>query len=340
MLIRSEDYLTKFDAGRNRKASKPWAQIGQEGTSLKSVLEIFPDEDACIDHIFHVRFGQWHPCPRCGRESKWFRIRSERRYANNCCGGISLHPTSNTIFHRTSIPLMEWFHIILLFANSKGGLSTNFISRHFGIAYKAAYRIVDRLRTHLALIEGVRIVGGENVPVHVDETLLKGIRTAGQAGQGKAILFGMTDGKTVTTAIIPNRRTETRLSVIDHRVRRGSTLVTDGYNSYMRLDDLGWDRQVVNHSKGRWINEYGFTQNYIEVYWAVFKRLIRGTHLHVQRDNLWKYVNAFNFSYNRRFHSHTIFWDMLSSFPEFSPEMKAPEGIDLVLGGAKAPRAG
>lgn len=330
MLIRSEDYLKCFYAGSNRVASKPWAQTGQEGTSLKSVQDFFPNEDACLEHIFHVRFGQWFPCPRCGRETKWFRIRSQRRYANNCCGGRSLQPTANTIFHRTSIPLTEWFHIILLFANSKGGISSNFVSRHFGIAYKAAYRIIDRLRTHLALIEGVRTIGGDNVPVHVDETLLKGVRTAGRAGQGKAILLGLTDGKTVTTAIIPNRRTETLLSVINSRVRRGSILVTDGYNAYMRLDELGWDRQIVNHSRGFWVNEYGFTQNYIEVYWSVFKRLIRGTHLHIQRDNLWKYVNAFNFSYNRRFHSQTIFWDMLGSFPELPPKVKAPEGIDLV----------
>ncbi len=63
MLIRSDEYLNKFDASRNRTASKPWAQIGQEGTSLKSVLEVFPNENACLDHIFNVRFGQCDVLP-------------------------------------------------------------------------------------------------------------------------------------------------------------------------------------------------------------------------------------------------------------------------------------
>ncbi|MBB3991681.1 IS1595 family transposase [Croceicoccus naphthovorans] len=226
--------------------------------------------------------------------------------------------------------MTDWFHLMLLFTNSRTGISTHFAQRHFGIAQKAAYRAVDRVRTHLALLEGVRMVGGPGVPVYVDETLLNGVRTLSRSGKGKAILMGLTDGDVVTTAIIPDRRSDTLFSVIDQRIRKGSIIVTDSYNSYKRLADLGWARETVNHSKGFWVNESGFSQSRIESYWAVFKRMIRGAHLHVRRDKLWKYVNAFNFCYNRRMRSHETFWDMISAFPEFPPKITPPKELDLV----------
>lgn len=316
-----------------RPARKPWAQTGDEGTSLREVMLRFPDEDACIAHIFDVRFGQGYPCPGCGRPSRWYRIRRFRRYGNNCCGGHQITPTAGCLFDRTRLPLTEWFHILLLFANSKNGLPTHFVQRHFGVTQANAHKIVDRARTHIALLEGVRRVGGPGQLVYVDEALMRGIRTEGLRGKGRAIILGMTDGRTVTTAIIPNRRTATLVKVIKERVIAGSIIVTDSLASYKRLTDHGWSRSIVNHAQNIYVNEEGISQSRIEAYWGVLKRVHRATYLHVARKNLWKYVNEFNFRYNRRHRSHETFWDMISMFPAMTYPAVPPPGLDLVMYG-------
>ncbi|WP_077228410.1 transposase [Sphingomonas hengshuiensis] len=40
----------------------------------------FPDDEACLSHLFNVRFGQGLSCPSCGCPSNWYRIKTERRF--------------------------------------------------------------------------------------------------------------------------------------------------------------------------------------------------------------------------------------------------------------------
>lgn len=300
------------------KSKRPWAQINAEGTSFAAMIEQFPDDDTCLEHIFRTRFGPDYLCTRCGRPTKWWRIRSIKRYGSNCCGGTCVSPLRGTIFAHSSIPLTDWFHAMLLFANSRNGVASHFIQRHIGFTHKAAWRMCDRIRTHMALLERGRIVGGAGKFVHVDEALIRGIRTAGVRGKGRAILFGMCDREAVTCFVVENRRRNTLMPLIQQFADPQSTIVTDDYGSYRRLSDYGYKRSIVKHSIGEWVNREGITQSYIEQYWAVLKRAIRGTHLHVERKNLWKYIGEFNFRFNRRRRSHETFWDMIGNFPDLS----------------------
>lgn len=310
------------------KRRKPWAQTSHEGTSWAEVQAAFPNDDAVLDHVFHTRFGQYYPCAKCGKPTKWYRIRNYRRYGSNCCGSRSLHPLAGTVFGATRVPLTDWLHIMLLTCNDRSGTPAHFIQRHFGLTYNCAYKICDRVRTHMALVEGVRQIGGPGQHVYVDEALLRGVTTPGRKGSGRAIVMGMSDGEAVATAIIPDRRTETLLEVIHRRVRPGSILVTDGFSSYRRLDQLGWERSVVNHSQNIYVNHEGYSQAAIESYWGALKRMMRSSHLHVSRLNLWKYLGEFNFRYSRRNRSHETFWDVLDSFPTFTRDVVPPPGLD------------
>ena len=47
--------------------------------------------------------------------------------------------------------------------------------------------------------------------------------------------------------------------------------------------------------------------NSIESFWSRLKNSIRGTHVHVSKQHLWKYMKEFGYRYNRREKPNSIF---------------------------------
>lgn len=108
----------------------------------------FPDDRACLDHLMRVRCGRMTACPRCGRECRFHKLRKEAAYACQWCGH-HVHPMAGTPFERTRIPLRRWFLAMHLFDTRGGDVSIQDIERHVGVAYKTAWRMSRRLRSHV-----------------------------------------------------------------------------------------------------------------------------------------------------------------------------------------------
>ena len=56
---------------------------------------------------------------------------------------------------------------------------------------------------------------------------------------------------------------------------------------------------AVNHGAEEWVKGIHHTQG-IEGFWSILKRSIRGTHVHVSRKHLAKYLAEFEFRWNLR----------------------------------------
>lgn len=56
----------------------------------------------------------------------------------------------------------------------------------------------------------------------------------------------------------------------------------------------------------------GFHNNTIEGFWSQLKRTIKGTHIHVSRKHLQKYVDEVAFRYEQRKNQDTMFETILS----------------------------
>lgn len=287
-----------------------------EGTSLKQFNHLFPDSDACLQHVFDVKFGQGFPCPVCNSPAFWKRRRTRRSFTTSCCNNAQIFPLSGTVFHRTKIPLWNWFFLLLNFTNSKTGFSSTHARRLLGISQEIAFHMCDRIRTHLALLECTRFIGGPGQYVYIDEALVRGITSDGEL-DNRIIVLGICTDTELNSVIVPDRKAGTLIPIIERMVAPGSILVTDSFASYRSLASRGWRREVVNHSKNIYVNENGISQAQIETYWKYLKKSLRGTHLKVSRRNVWKYISAFNFVYNRRKTSNEIFWDSVSLFPNF-----------------------
>ena len=80
----------------------------------------------------------------------------------------------------------------------------------------------------------------------------------------------------------------------------GTTLFTDEFASYRSISLRGFRHLSCNHSKDEYVSERGATVNGVEGFWAMLKRGIAGTHIHISAKHLPKYLGEFEYRWNMR----------------------------------------
>lgn len=284
--------------------------------TVRQFFQQFPDDEACLEHLFNIRFGQGYVCPRCERDAKWYRIKAERAYSCAWCGN-HIHPTVGTPFEQTRTSLQMWFYAIYLFTSSRHGVSAKELQRQLGVTYKTAWRIGHLIREHMADVDGETPLGGIGKVVEIDETMVGGKRPGkrGRGAAGKTVVLGIMerDGK-VMTHVVPNVRRESLMPVIEANVAEGSEIHTDELQSYKGLDAKGFTHTTVNHGQGEYVSPTGAHVNGIESYWRLLKVSIDGTHIWVSKKHLGKYAKEFEFRFNRRARPASMLPDLLTSF--------------------------
>jgi len=117
--------------------------------SIADFRRDFPNDDACLDYLFLMRYGREFQCPGCHQKTRFYRIRLRKSYVCSRCGH-HLHPAAHTIFHKSPTPLTLWFYAIFLMSQSGKSLSYKTLQRQLGVTYKCAYRIGKSIRTLIA----------------------------------------------------------------------------------------------------------------------------------------------------------------------------------------------
>ena len=202
-----------------------------KATTLKQFFKQFPSDDACLEHLFNVRFGQGHECPKCERSAKWYPIKAERAYSCQWCGH-HIHPTVGTLFEKSRTSLQLWFYAMFLFTTTRHGVSGKELQRQLGVTYKCAYRMGQQIRKHMALVDGEKPLFGN---IEVDETYVGGYRPGkpGRGAEGKTVVFGMMErGGDVMTKVVPDVKKRTLQPIIAENVKASSTISTDELRSY------------------------------------------------------------------------------------------------------------
>lgn len=290
-------------------------------TTIREFFKQFPDDDSCLKHLFDVRFGQGHVCPKCDREAKWYPLQSERAFSCQWCGH-HIHPMVGTIFEKSRTPLQLWFYAIFKFTQTRHGVSAKELQRELGVTYKTAWRMGQLIRQHMAAIDGDDPIGGEGKAVEIDETMVGGVRRGGKRGrgaEGKTVVFGMLEreGKLVAE-VVPNVRKATLRPIIEEHVRKGTDVHTDELKSYDGLHREGYYHKRVNHSAGEYVGFDGATVNAIENFWRHLKESISGTHTSVSPKRLECYVKEFEYRFNRRSSPEKMLSELLTRFPEMA----------------------
>ena len=194
-------------------------------------------------------------------------------------------------------------------------MSAKELQRQLGVTYKTAWRMAHEIREHMADVDGDHQIGGFTKQVEVDETFVGGIETGQGKKNNKTIVFGMMErGGDIVTEVVPDRKRDTLLPLIEENVKPHTIVHTDDHTAYLTLGRHGYYHDTVNHSAGQYVSSTGSTVNSIEGFWRHLKSSINGTHIWVSPKHLGKYAKEFEYRFNRRNQPHSMLPELLSTF--------------------------
>ena len=272
----------------------------------------FPDDDSCLNHLMKIRHGFELDCPKCSKHGKFSRIRKQPAFQCAWCGH-HIHPMAGTPFHRSRTPLQKWFYAMYLFTSSRHGVPAKELQRQLGVTYKCAWRMGHEIRKYMAEIDGDDGLSGH---VEVHETMVGGKRPGkrGRGAAGKTIVFGMLERKgDVMTRVVPDVKGRTLHPIIKDKIAKGSVISSDELATYKALGRKGYAHGTVKHGVEEWVRGIHHV-NGLEGFWSQIKRSIRGTHIHVSKQHMSKYLGEFEYRYNMRGNPEFMFSRLLLSF--------------------------
>lgn len=271
----------------------------------------FPDDDSCLEHLMAIRYGFELDCPKCEKHGKFSRIRKQKAYQCAFCGH-HIHPMAGTPFERSRTPLQKWFYAMYLFTTSRHGVPAKELQRQLGVTYKTAWRIGHEIRKYMAATDGDDGLSGH---VEIDETYVGGkSKGQGKYRDKKTTVLGMVERSgNVITKVIENARVVTVMPIIKENVADGTRVSTDQAHTYHRMNRIGYKHEWVDHASKEWVRGETHT-NTIEGYWGRLKNSIRGTHVHVSKKHMAKYLGEFEYRFNMRNNPEAMFSRLLLSF--------------------------
>ena len=300
--------------------------------STYTVMEFnreFPDDATCLDYLWRKHYsddGDRAYCPKCEVERKFHRVASRPSYSCDNCGH-HIHPTADTIFHKSSTSLQLWFYAIFLMSQTRCGISAKQLERELGVTYKTAWRMFHLIRNELMNQDD------DNDPlvgeVEMDETSVGGkprsgeIRAKAREGYGpfqagqiaarekRTTVFGMVErGGKVAAHIVPQRFQAEAMRHVSERVLPESIIYTDEAPAYKPLGAKGYQHKRVHHSAKVYVDGDTHTQT-IEGFWSLVKRGISGTYHAVSAKHLQSYLDEFVWRYNHRNDERPMFFTLL-----------------------------
>ena len=282
--------------------------------SVQDFFRRFPNDAACLDHLFRLKYGIEPACPKCGEIGAFHRLKKMPAYTCNC--GHHIHPMVGTPFAKSRTSLQKWFYAMYLFTTTRHGVPAKELQRQLSVTYKCAWRMGHEIRKHMVKTDGEPPLTGH---VEVDETYVGGKRPkvkgfTGRGAKGKTVVFGILErGGELYTKVVPSASGKSLIPEITRQVPRGTRISSDEWAPYKVLTGLGYKHDTVHHRT----KEYARGDvhvNTLESFWSILKRSIRGTHVHVSRKHLPKYLGEFEYRYNMRKHPEVMFARLLLSF--------------------------
>ena len=208
-----------------------------------------------------------------------------------------------TIFHGSKIPLVTWLLVIFEMCSSKNGVSAREIERKYDLTAKTAWFLLHRIREAMVrdplagLLRGTVVadetwVGGKDSNRHADKRT-----NTGQTDKQPVMALVDFETREVQAVAVNDVTAPTLGRVLRQRVQVDrSQLWTDGSPSYVKIGKEFNSHHVVDHSAGEY-KRHGAGTNLAEGFFSQLKRSIDGTHHHVSRVHLDRYVTQFAWLY-------------------------------------------
>jgi transposase-like protein len=270
----------------------------------------FPDDDHCWTYLRRIRWPRGFLCPRCGSRGSHF-LASRRLEQCRACRYQSL-VTAGTVFHGTRVSLRVWLLGVFFLARHKKGISALQFQRDTGVgSYQTAWALLHKLRSGLANLPAPLLKGD----VEADETYIGGYREGlngrGAGKTGVAIIVerrGRTAGS-ARLAVIPRATTAVLTSFVQGAIRPHETTVhTDAWAAYQALTKMGFDHRPRKGGHGRHVED-GLP--WAHTVFGNLKTWLRGAYHGVSPKHLQRYLNEFQFRFNKRWQEADLFSPVL-----------------------------
>lgn len=284
--------------------------------------------ESCRQYLEMERWGGIPTCPYCAENAKAYKLSRNGMYKCSFCKE-RFTVTVGTIFHGSHISLRKWFIALWVIQAHKKGISSTQLSEDLSITVKSAWFMLHRIRVAMEekdqILNGFieldeTFVGGKNKNRHYDK---KVEQSQGRSFKDKTPVLGMMQKanteiierpnkkdptKTVKEKIyhtfakvickvVPDTKGQTLKGLIKKHIIFGSKLTTDEWWAYNGLH-IEYYHDIVNHSRGEYVNSRGSTTNTIEGFWTWVKKTYSATYHVISRKHLQKYVNEIAFRYN------------------------------------------
>lgn len=279
----------------------------------------FPTNDACLEKIFELRFGNLI-CPKCESDKRFTRVKDRRSHQCPSCG-FQIYATKGTVFEKSTTQLVHWFYAIFLQTTTRNGVAAKELERQLDICYKTALRMSHQVKILIAKGKGCdpftgviqadeSFIGGLNKNRHADKKVEE---SQGRSCKDKTPVFGMVDLKgNVSAHVVPDTTGSTLKGIIDKNVdKNNSVIITDEWLGYAQLKK-DYQHVIIKHIEKEFVRG-AFHTNTIEGFWSQLKRTIKGTHIHVSRRHLQKYVDEVAFRYMNRDKQDRMFETILKN---------------------------
>ena len=282
--------------------------------TIKDFQNKFHSDNVCLEWLKDKFYPDGIFCKKCGKITKHYKAIDRPSYCCEFCGN-HVHPTANTIFHKSRTPLKDWFYAIYLMSSTRCGISAKQLERELGVTYKCAWRMFNQIRSMLKEEQTKK-----DGVIEIDETYVGG-KHKGKRGRGsenKTIVFGITQrkGKLVAKRIA-NVESDTLIPIIKDNVIPNAIIYTDEFPSYKKLNKEGFIHQFINHADKVYVIDDCHVNN-IEGFWSLLKRGISGVYHSVSSKHLGKYINEYTFRYNNRNNEKPMFYLMMNQIQKDS----------------------
>ncbi len=269
--------------------------------SLAEFEQRFATEGACRAYLAQLRWPTGFSCPQCTTSGSWATTRC-LLMCRQC--GYQASVTAGTIFHRTRLPLQDWFRAMWwMTGQKKHRLSALGLQRLLGLgSYRTAWLWFQKLRRTVVLPDWDKLEG----QVEVDEIPVASV----EAGKGRrymeskalVVIAAQIDGKgigRIRLRRIPTASPSQLVTFVKHVVEPGSVVITDGWKAYARLKQEGFKHRP------RLINASGKPESVllprVHRVASLLTRWLTSNHQGgLSREQLDAYLDDFTFRFNRR----------------------------------------
>jgi transposase-like protein len=279
-----------------------------------------------------LRWPEGPICPHCDNKKAYYlnpkngnsratgpkRTMSQRRVWKCAACRKQFSVLTGTIFHGTKVPVTTWLMVMVQMCSAKNGISAREIERMHDLTPETAWFVLHRLREAMkrepmagalrgAVVADEAWIGGMDRNRHATKVAsLKPERIAPGGGgrpnlktdkQPIMSLVHVETGEVRSHVVNDVTGKSLRKAMAEHVDFGNTDLYTDESGSYKPIAREFRSHSTVNHSAGEYVRG-SVTTNQAENFFSQLKRSLDGTHHHVSRTHLHRYLAEFDFRHN------------------------------------------